>query len=104
MDGFGEVALALLVYDVFPRVVPIEITNGLLENRDHVVEGRWPGIIAPARLEASTNGEVRTVAKGKLRLNTGHQPSPHAYSVEHPPHPSNTPRKITENLASRIPL
>lgn len=37
LDGFGKVTLALLIYDVLARVVPIEITNGLLENKDHAV-------------------------------------------------------------------
>ncbi len=30
IDCFGEIALALLIEDVFPGVVPVEITDGLL--------------------------------------------------------------------------
>lgn len=39
LNGFGKVTLPLLIYDVLARVVPIEITNGFLENRDHAVGG-----------------------------------------------------------------
>lgn len=33
LDGFGEVPLPLLVDDVFPGVVPVEVTDGLLWKR-----------------------------------------------------------------------
>lgn len=33
LDCFGEVPLPLLIDHVFPRVVPIEIADGLLEER-----------------------------------------------------------------------
>lgn len=37
IDCFGEIPLALFIDDVFPRIVPVEITDGLLRTcRTHV--------------------------------------------------------------------
>lgn len=35
IDCFGEIPLALFIDDVFPRIVPVEIADGLLRTRAH---------------------------------------------------------------------
>jgi len=31
LDGFGKISLSLLINNVLPRIIPVEITNGFLK-------------------------------------------------------------------------
>lgn len=31
LDGFGKISLSLLINNILPRIIPIEITNGFLK-------------------------------------------------------------------------